>query len=234
MARYTVRIGAPGAGHERLPLGTHNVRGRPTVRGGRCQPVGRLEHLPDPAPDHLRRIQGSAPGELLLLATPHPEYVPRGLKTRDDAIGKGHTHINCQVPSLWRSWREEAGFTVERHRGDGRWKVLYVPVVPRAIRRAPLASAAAGDDARIVDAPGSRCEPDCIAMKRQKRTNGSRDAREPWSQACCTPAVDWSGRRDSNSRPPEPHSGALPGCATSRPAPCGATDDCTSGPVRIA
>ncbi len=24
----------------------------------------------------------------------------------------------------------------------------------------------------------------------------------------------WSGRRDSNSRPPEPHSGALPGCAT--------------------
>jgi hypothetical protein len=27
----------------------------------------------------------------------------------------------------------------------------------------------------------------------------------------------WSGRGDSNSRPPEPHSGALPGCATSRP-----------------
>ena len=26
----------------------------------------------------------------------------------------------------------------------------------------------------------------------------------------------WSGRRDSNSRPPEPHSGALPGCATPR------------------
>jgi serine/threonine protein kinase len=26
----------------------------------------------------------------------------------------------------------------------------------------------------------------------------------------------WSGRGDSNSRPPEPHSGALPGCATAR------------------
>src|SRR4051812_36066873 len=26
-----------------------------------------------------------------------------------------------------------------------------------------------------------------------------------------------SGRRDLNPRPPEPHSGALPGCATSRP-----------------
>ena len=27
----------------------------------------------------------------------------------------------------------------------------------------------------------------------------------------------WSGRLDSNQRPPEPHSGALPGCATPRP-----------------
>ena len=26
----------------------------------------------------------------------------------------------------------------------------------------------------------------------------------------------WSGRSDSNARPPEPHSGALPGCATPR------------------
>ena len=28
--------------------------------------------------------------------------------------------------------------------------------------------------------------------------------------------VNWSGRGDLNSGPPEPHSGALPGCATSR------------------
>jgi hypothetical protein len=27
----------------------------------------------------------------------------------------------------------------------------------------------------------------------------------------------WSGREDLNLRPPEPHSGALPDCATSRP-----------------
>src|SRR5712691_9297250 len=26
----------------------------------------------------------------------------------------------------------------------------------------------------------------------------------------------WSGRRDSNSRPPAPHAGTLPGCATPR------------------
>src|SRR4030095_5210127 len=29
----------------------------------------------------------------------------------------------------------------------------------------------------------------------------------------------WSGREDSNSRPPAPHAGALPGCATPRPKP---------------
>src|SRR3972149_12118911 len=29
----------------------------------------------------------------------------------------------------------------------------------------------------------------------------------------------WSGRSDSNRRPPEPHSGALPDCATPRPVP---------------
>jgi hypothetical protein len=28
--------------------------------------------------------------------------------------------------------------------------------------------------------------------------------------------LKWSGRGDLNSGPPEPHSGALPGCATSR------------------
>src|SRR5690349_24797676 len=27
---------------------------------------------------------------------------------------------------------------------------------------------------------------------------------------------NWSGRRDLNPRPPEPHSGTLPGCATAR------------------
>src|SRR3989304_9585525 len=28
--------------------------------------------------------------------------------------------------------------------------------------------------------------------------------------------IVWSGRRDSNSRPPAPHAGTLPGCATPR------------------
>src|SRR6267143_7228705 len=37
-------------------------------------------------------------------------------------------------------------------------------------------------------------------------------------QACSTEQLLdlWSGRRDSNSRPPAPHAGTLPGCATPR------------------
>src|SRR5437899_7794229 len=31
-----------------------------------------------------------------------------------------------------------------------------------------------------------------------------------------THCISWSGRRDSNSRPPAPHAGTLPGCATPR------------------
>ena len=31
------------------------------------------------------------------------------------------------------------------------------------------------------------------------------------------PDIEWSGREDSNFRPPAPHAGALPGCATPRP-----------------
>ena len=49
----------------------------------------------------------------------------------------------------------------------------------------------------------------------------SREATECRSGRFCSPttdggAVTWSGRGDSNSRPPEPHSGALPSCATAR------------------
>src|SRR5438105_14649539 len=37
--------------------------------------------------------------------------------------------------------------------------------------------------------------------------------------SCRMPLRGWSGRKDSNLRPPAPHAGALPGCATPRPNP---------------
>ncbi len=37
-----------------------------------------------------------------------------------------------------------------------------------------------------------------------------------WQPKVLAGVTSKSGRRDLNPRPPEPHSGALPGCATSR------------------
>src|SRR5437868_10253655 len=42
---------------------------------------------------------------------------------------------------------------------------------------------------------------------------------KPKAKAHAIPRGPKSGRRDLNPRPPEPHSGALPGCATSRTTP---------------
>ena len=42
------------------------------------------------------------------------------------------------------------------------------------------------------------------------------NARRPYNEAVAGPSLSESGRPDLNRRPPEPHSGALPGCATSR------------------
>ena len=39
-----------------------------------------------------------------------------------------------------------------------------------------------------------------------------------WSKSLILHLILWSGRRDSNSRPPAPHASALPGCATPRRA----------------
>jgi len=94
-----------------------------------------VEHLPDPQKT-IRDIYAKlAPGGLFFFATPHPEYSLRRLKDRDtDAIGKDKTHINCHVPSVWKQWGEETGFTVVKQFGDGLWDVPYFPVIPKQLQ----------------------------------------------------------------------------------------------------
>lgn len=94
-----------------------------------------VEHLPAPAQTIRDASAALVPGGLLLFATPHPAYALRRLKDHAvDAIGKDPTHINCQVPSVWRAWCEDAGLVVERQFGDGLWDVPYVPIVPKALQ----------------------------------------------------------------------------------------------------
>jgi 2-polyprenyl-3-methyl-5-hydroxy-6-metoxy-1,4-benzoquinol methylase len=94
-----------------------------------------VEHLPSPE-DTLRQVHELLePQGLFLFATPNPVYALRRLKdVRTDAIGIDETHINVQSPERWRTWCEQAGFTVCRHFGDGLWDVPYLPWIPPAIQ----------------------------------------------------------------------------------------------------
>ena len=57
-----------------------------------------------------------------------------------------------------------------------------------------------------------------VALQSHARKKGLPNrAALPFTSVCVTTNSEKSGRRDLNPRPPEPHSGALPGCATSRP-----------------
>lgn len=94
-----------------------------------------VEHLPDPQQTLADMYRALRPGGLLLFATPHPEYALRRFKDREtDAIGKDKTHINCHVPSVWKTWCEQVGFTVLKQFGDGLWDVPYLPLVPKVLQ----------------------------------------------------------------------------------------------------
>lgn len=94
-----------------------------------------VEHLPDPQATIRDVYAKLTPGGLFLFATPHPEYSLRRFKDRDtDAIGKDKTHINCHVPAVWRTWCEEAGFSVQKQFGDGLWDVPYLPLLPKSLQ----------------------------------------------------------------------------------------------------
>jgi SAM-dependent methyltransferase len=96
-----------------------------------------VEHLVDPAGCLSHAYRVLAPGGLLLIATPNPDYALRPLKRPDetpDAIAKDPTHINVQPPGVWRGWLEAAGFRVLRQFGDGLWDVPYLPLIPKSIQ----------------------------------------------------------------------------------------------------
>lgn len=94
-----------------------------------------VEHLPDPAFTIREVSRILKPGGLWLFATPHPDYALRRFKDREnDAIGKDKTHINVRPPQQWRTWCEQAGFSMVKHFGDGLWDVPYLPVLPRPIQ----------------------------------------------------------------------------------------------------
>lgn len=89
-----------------------------------------VEHLQDPGAVLRTCAQMTAPGGLLVIATPNTEAPlakrkgPRWYAHRDP------THISLKPPHEWLSLVRDAGYRLRRAFGDGLWDVPYLPAIP--------------------------------------------------------------------------------------------------------
>ena len=94
-----------------------------------------VEHLPNPekAIDEIGRV--TAPGGILILATPNLDSLLKPVKGESWIGYQDPTHISLHAPSVWLGWIRNAGFSLERVFADGFWDVPYIPVVPKQIQK---------------------------------------------------------------------------------------------------
>jgi 2-polyprenyl-3-methyl-5-hydroxy-6-metoxy-1,4-benzoquinol methylase len=94
-----------------------------------------VEHLPDPA-KALREIgRVTAPGGILILATPNLGSLLKPLKGEKWIGYQDPTHISLKPPEEWLSLIKAAGFSFKRVFSDGFWDVPYVPAIPAKIQK---------------------------------------------------------------------------------------------------
>jgi 2-polyprenyl-3-methyl-5-hydroxy-6-metoxy-1,4-benzoquinol methylase len=94
-----------------------------------------VEHLPDPerAVAEIGRV--TAPGGMLILATPNLESLLKPWKGEKWIGYQDPTHISLQPPSVWMEWIVSAGFSLKRVFADGFWDVPYVPGLPKQVQK---------------------------------------------------------------------------------------------------
>jgi SAM-dependent methyltransferase len=94
-----------------------------------------VEHLPDPA-RAIREIgRVTAPGGVLILATPNLGSLLKPWKGEKWIGYLDPTHISLKQPEEWLAMIKQAGFNFKRVFADGFWDVPYVPVVPRQLQK---------------------------------------------------------------------------------------------------
>ena len=94
-----------------------------------------VEHLPHPERAIAEIGRVTAPGGVLILATPNLASLLKPWKG-DRWIGyQDPTHISLKPPEEWLSMLETAGFEFRRVFADGFWDAPYIPVVPKMIQK---------------------------------------------------------------------------------------------------
>jgi 2-polyprenyl-3-methyl-5-hydroxy-6-metoxy-1,4-benzoquinol methylase len=94
-----------------------------------------VEHLPHPdrAVAELGRV--TAPGGILILATPNLASLLKPWKGEKWIGYQDPTHISLKPPDEWLALIRGAGFQVKRLFADGFWDVPYISIVPRMLQK---------------------------------------------------------------------------------------------------
>ncbi len=94
-----------------------------------------VEHLPHPAKALAEISRVTAPGGLLILATPNLDSLLRPWKG-DRWIGfQDPTHISLKPPADWLRLIQMVGYRPLRVFADGFWDVPYIPLIPKQIQK---------------------------------------------------------------------------------------------------
>jgi SAM-dependent methyltransferase len=94
-----------------------------------------VEHLPNPEKAIAEISRVTAPGGLLILATPNLDSLLKPLKGEKWIGYQDPTHISLKLPSTWLDWIKGYGFSVSRVFADGFWDVPYIPVIPKQVQK---------------------------------------------------------------------------------------------------
>lgn len=94
-----------------------------------------VEHLQHPAKAITEIGRVTAPGGLLILATPNLDSLLKPWKGKEWIGYQDPTHISLKPPATWLDWVERSGFSIQRAFADGFWDVPYIPILPKQLQK---------------------------------------------------------------------------------------------------
>lgn len=94
-----------------------------------------VEHLPNPEKAIAEIGRVTAPGGILILATPNLDSLLKPWKGEKWIGYQDPTHISLQPPSVWLDWIKRSNFSLKRVFADGFWDAPYISVVPKQIQK---------------------------------------------------------------------------------------------------